>query len=342
MDVTVALCTWNRSSILDRTLQHFCELRVPGSVSWELVVVDNNSTDDTPAVVQSYAGRLPVVRLFEPVQGVSSARNRALGAARGELLLFTDDDILVDRDWVGAYLDAARRWPAAGFFGGPIVPSYDREPPAWFRRHEKILGPYIGEALDLGERERPFTPNEWPWGGNMAFRRGAVRDVRFEPALGRRGNERAACGELVFCRELARAGLEGVWAPAARVAHRVGAERLTVSFLRRNFFGQGVTDVRMSGDRETAKRMFGVPRWLVRATASAHVRYAWQRATGNGDWVVSLIDASRSLGALSEYRRRRGHGPGMGETGGPPVAPVQQGPRETDGGDGRRAAERLG
>ncbi len=305
MDVSIAICTWNRAKRLNRTLQQLCSVRVPERLDWELLVVENGCTDETAAVIQSYADRLPIRRLVEPALGVSNARNCALREARGDLLIFTDDDILVDEDWIDAYTSAARRWPNAGYFGGLIAPLYDQEPPPWFRAHEHILGPYIGEAHDLGVAERPFAPNEWPWGGNMAFRRLAFQTTSFAANLGRRGRERTAGGELAYCQALVAAGFEGVWVPTARVQHLVEAERLGLGFIWRNFVGQGVTDVRFEGRPKGVALMFGVPRWLILEAMRSRLRYLWQRITRNPAWFMSFLDAARARGALSEYWRQR-------------------------------------
>src|SRR4051812_37235025 len=104
MLITVAVCTWNRAGLLDRTLSRMCQLRVPEGVEWELLVVNNNCTDETDAVLARYQGRLPLRRLSEPSQGHSHARNRAVRAARGELLIWTDDDVLVEPDWIAGYV----------------------------------------------------------------------------------------------------------------------------------------------------------------------------------------------------------------------------------------------
>src|SRR5262249_21230021 len=116
--VSVIICTWNRARLLDMTLEHFARLRVPAGVEWELVVVNNNSTDDTDAVLQRHEGRLPLRRLFEPRPGKSFAANLALAEARSDLILWTDDDVHVDPDWLAEYVAAARAWPDASFFGG--------------------------------------------------------------------------------------------------------------------------------------------------------------------------------------------------------------------------------
>ena len=107
MDVTVAICTWNRARLLDTTLARMCSLRIPAGIRWELLVVDNNCTDETPAVIERYASRLPIRRLVEERQGTSFAKNCVLSQAEGELLVWTDDDVLVDENWLAAYLEAA-------------------------------------------------------------------------------------------------------------------------------------------------------------------------------------------------------------------------------------------
>src|SRR5690242_17387042 len=263
MDITIALCTWNRAQVLSRTLHHICGLRIPAGITWELIVVDNNCTDDTASVVESFSDRLPIRRVVEAAQGISNARNRALKVAQGDLLVFTDDDVIVDENWLGAYLSASRRWPEAGYFGGVITPAYDEPPPTWFREHRSLLDVYLGQAHDLGQVERLFNASEWPWGPNMAFRRAAFERARFRSDLGHRGSERAVLEERVYCDELRNAGVAGVWVPEARVAHRVGADRLSLSSVYRTFVSLGRTRVRLWGIPPGTATWSGVPRWVI-------------------------------------------------------------------------------
>src|SRR5260370_34261599 len=104
MRASVIICTWNRPRLLDQTLEQMARLRLPPDVAWELLVVNNNCTDQTDTVLRRHQSRLPLRRILEPRQGLSHARNAAAAAARGEILLWTDDDVLVDRDWLAAYL----------------------------------------------------------------------------------------------------------------------------------------------------------------------------------------------------------------------------------------------
>src|SRR5438876_1065934 len=179
MHVTVAICTWNRAALLDQTLARMRDLCPPAGVTWELVVVDNNCTDGTAAVVARHAAHLPVRRVVEPKQGHSNARNRGVDEARGDYLIWTDDDVLVAPDWLGAYSAAFSRRPDAGYFGGKIEPWFEADPPpAWVTANLDLLQGML-VIRDLGPEERPFAKDEQPFGANMAFPLAVQRRHRF-------------------------------------------------------------------------------------------------------------------------------------------------------------------
>jgi glycosyltransferase involved in cell wall biosynthesis len=117
--VTVAICSWNRAALLRETLKQMTHLERNDSIDWELLVVDNNSTDQTPDVLAEFAGQLPL-RLREPKPRKSNAANLVVKEARGEYILWTDDDVLVEPDWLRQYVTAFQRYPNAEVFGGRI------------------------------------------------------------------------------------------------------------------------------------------------------------------------------------------------------------------------------
>ena len=183
--VTVAICTWNRCSSLEQTLEGFTRLEAPTDASWELVVVNNNCTDRTDAVIRAFEGRLPVRRVFEPKPGLSHARNRGVSEATGDYILWTDDDVTVCREWLIEYVNAFRRWPAAAIFGGPIQPWFDGTPPAWLLEiYPTVAGVYA--ARDFGPEPVSLSAHVIPWGANYAVR--AVEQARhpYDPDLGYR------------------------------------------------------------------------------------------------------------------------------------------------------------
>jgi glucosyl-dolichyl phosphate glucuronosyltransferase len=127
--VTVAICTWNRDHLLRQTLEEMTRLAVPAGLVWELLVVNNNCTDDTDGVIAAFAKRLPIRRLFESQPGLSHARNRAIAEAAGDYVVWTDDDVLVSPEWLAAYARAFARRPDAAVFGGPVAPWFPTTPP---------------------------------------------------------------------------------------------------------------------------------------------------------------------------------------------------------------------
>ena len=120
MFITVAICTRNRAELLCRAMDTIVALTIPAGVEWELIVIDNGSTDNTAEVLAGYKDRLPIRRVYEPVAGLSNARNRAVVEARGDYICWTDDDVLLDRGWLLKYHEAFARFPEIAYFGGPI------------------------------------------------------------------------------------------------------------------------------------------------------------------------------------------------------------------------------
>lgn len=299
MTVTVVICTWNRSTLLRRTLAALEKLEVPVSLHWDLLVVDNASTDDTASVVESFVGRLPVRRVVESRQGLSHARNRALSEASGELLLWTDDDVLVAEEWISAHVAAAERFPDAPFFGGTVDPWFERSPPRWIARNlDQLRGAYA--IRQLGDDVRPLRPGEMPFGANMAMRRSAIRGMRFDTALGRSGEELLSGEETEFLRRLqADSGRSGVWVADARVRHFIPAERLSASYLRRYYEGLGLS----AGSRADpeGRTVLGVPPWTWREYVERTAVYLARWPVKDEPWV----EAFRRRAWLAGYIRGR-------------------------------------
>jgi glycosyltransferase involved in cell wall biosynthesis len=306
MTVTVAICTWNRAALLDRTLSEMRKLRTPDGLRWELLVVNNNCTDDTDAVIRRHSGRLPLRRLFEREQGHSHARNRALREARGELLVWTDDDVLVEPGWLAEYTRAAREHPEAGFFAGPIEPWYEVEPPAWFRRH---LGQLTGVVVlaDQGPEARPYRLGDQVFGANMAFRTAVAKAFPADARLGRVGGLLTGGDDTDLVVRAFRAGHTGYCLPGARLRHFVPAERVSEGYVWRWFRGSGHTLVRQTGDPGGA-RIWGVPRWALRRYVGARCRSALHRLSRNESWFEAFVDAARMEGVIREAFALRGAG----------------------------------
>jgi glycosyltransferase involved in cell wall biosynthesis len=299
VDVTVAICTWNRASLLDQTLARLAELAVPDAFAWEVLVVDNGSTDETAEVLARHAAALPLRCAREERRGLSHARNRAAAEARGELIAWTDDDVQVDTDWLTAYADGTRQFPDADFFGGPILPWFDAAPPEWIAASLSVIGSAFA-LCDLGPSRRPLTAQRLPYGANFAVRTAAQRRHLFDPALGRVGDELLSGDENEMMRRMLTDGHAGMWLPEARVRHLVPRERMTLDYVRQYYRGIGRTDVRVRGG--AAPRCCNLASSCAKAcvkAARAHVRRSLGRSH---DWVTDLRDANIHWGRFQAFR----------------------------------------
>lgn len=244
MRVSVVICTWNRCELLRDTLESLRVLEVPPGCEWELLVVNNGSDDGTDELLTEYEERLPLRRLFEPEPGLSRARNAAAHVAGGDLLLFTDDDVRVDDQWLRAFVDAAEAWPDALFFGGRILCRFAPDVPNWVKHHQTALAGMLC-LRDLGPTARSFEPAEFPFGPNMALRREALGLACFDERFGLKGAEQVRGSESSVFWRLQQQGARGVWVPRALVHHYVPGTRANLAYLWRYFHGGGRMSVRL-------------------------------------------------------------------------------------------------
>lgn len=208
--------------------------------SWECVVVNNASTDDTEERFAAFAAEHAGINLrmvFEPEPGVSHARNRGLSEARADLLAWIDDDERIGEHFIAAYLDFFDAYSGASVAGGRIVAEYPAGRPRWMSKYAEMP---VANPMDFGPAVRPFPLGRVPGGGNMAFRRSlAMRYGGFDVSLGRVGRELIGGEENDFFERLLRGG-ETIWyVPGAVMWHIIPPEKLTADYFRRLCFNVG-------------------------------------------------------------------------------------------------------
>lgn len=306
MKVSVIICSYNGAERLPRALASLAALQLPPSLRWEVIVVDNHSTDETREVATRFARQLPIRCVTEPRQGVSAARNRGVAEATGDLIAFTDDDVEVDSRWLQYLTGAATEQPEAAFLGGKILPRWPLPPPSWLAEHSRTLlsGPVV--HYDRGE-EPHFLPADERWmfyGANMAFRAAVFRTgYRFDERLGRQPGTLISGEETELMMRIARKGGRGFYVPEAVVYHPVPLERMTESYLRRWFVGMGATRVR-SGEVALTHLWFGAPRrvWcdMIRCALKFALSRWWLPAR---IWVRAEVKMATSYGIIRECRR---------------------------------------
>lgn len=269
--LSVAICTWNRAALLRQTLRRLSDVAPSARVSWELIVVNNNCTDDTDTVLEDFKGRLPLRRIFEGTPGLSNARNSAIAAARGRWILFTDDDVLVSNHWLDDCAAGTQTFPDAAAIGGRIEPWFPVEPDADLCQAFPFLR--IGFCgLDYGSLPRLLEPHEDLYGANLGFRLGAIEGLRFDPRLGVSAGSAVVGEETDFVRRLRARGDTVVWWPAMQVRHYIDPSRMTRDYLLHFSVGHGTTQVLVGPPDEQSRRLFGVPHWLWRKYLQASCR----------------------------------------------------------------------
>lgn len=291
--VTVAVSTRNRLRTLGDCIESVLAQTYPKD-AFEIVVVDDGSTDGTAAVAQRFVGDgPPTVRcVHQPHVGLSVARNRAIADGRGDLICFLDDDAVATPTWLQAMAAAANRHPDVECFGGRLLLRLEGRAPRTCEAES------LGATLDLGSHEQTVTLVK---GSNMAIRRSAFARIGlFNPALVWRGDEDN------WLRRLHDAGGRALYVPDGLVWHRRLPADLAMWKLLKTRFGWGVGQIQF-------KRETGVPfrpRAELRALRAALVHAYRDRCTGG------LLQAAIKVGALwgasfGELRKPRQAAPSL-------------------------------
>ena len=299
--ISVVICTWNRSRLLRLTLEQMTRLEVPPGTDWELLVVNNNCSDDTDAVLADFKERLPLIRLGESRPGKSFAANLAVQQARGDYIIWTDDDVLVAPDWLKAYLQAFASWPDATIFAGAIEPWFEETPPQWLAEiFPQVANAYA--ALDHGPTGFALTSETYPYGANMALKRSAHLEEPYDTRIGPRPNSGIRGEEMILARRLMAAGATGRWIPEARVRHFIPPNRQTLAYLREYFFGSGEALGILGRNDQGERRLFGRPLWLWKEAVSGEISYRIGRVMGSPEkWIESFRRANVARGRLKRY-----------------------------------------
>lgn len=242
LDLSVAICTYNNATLLDRTLVAFEEQCVDAMFAWSVLVVDNNSTDDTLLVVQRYIehSTIPGLRLIcEERQGLGYARQRAVMETQAEFIAFVDDDCLLEPDWVEQAIAFCAAHPQMGAVGGAVRPMWEAPP------SELVLGDvHALAAQDYGEAPCQLDTNQGLVGAGLVLRREAVLASRWLERMAlvdRSGGNLTSGGDVEINLRIRNTGYELWYNPVMRLDHYIPRRRMSLSYLCRLHRGQGLS-----------------------------------------------------------------------------------------------------
>jgi glycosyltransferase involved in cell wall biosynthesis len=271
--ISVIICTYNRSESLKKTLSSLGGLSGLDSIDWELLVVDNNSSDGTREVVEEFisASGRNCRYLFEKKQGLSQARNRGIREAEGEVIAFTDDDVLLDPKWLTNLAEEFEN-DGVACVGGKILPSWEKPRPGWLEGD--LLN--ILALLDLGE-EKIRLSEPVIWGANLAIRSSMFRQYGgFDTNLGRTEGKLYAGEETKFIRMLLEKGETVLYCPSILVHHCIPEFRMKKSYFRKWSFDKGELKGKMMGDYQQ-KNLIGIPHHVLYETVQSSWKYLWRQ-----------------------------------------------------------------
>lgn len=300
LKVTVAIPTYNRAAFLRQTLAGLVEQQFPRD-HFEILVIDNNSTDQTQAVVAEFAQAHPAPRYIkETKQGLDYARNRAIAESRGEVIVFGDDDILMNPDWlaqiaVPMLVDEHQR---IGAVGGEVIPVFPDGLPPWVAEWHSPLA----FRPDLG----PLEAKHSPMGANLAFPRWVFDQLGvFHTALDRAAGNYFSGGDSEMIRRVRAGGYEVWFAPAATVKHQMPASRTTFRYASRHAFDSARSRVIDRAGQPGAARYF-IGRFLgniFKALGFGLLSLLSLIILRTGDAKKALVRAWRSCGYLYQIPR---------------------------------------
>jgi glycosyltransferase involved in cell wall biosynthesis len=242
-DITVAICTHDNADVLDRALRRLARQRITGA-SWELLVVDNRSSDRTPELLRAWqeSGAFPLMRVVrEERLGLSHARRTAVNEARSDLIAFIDDDCFLERGWIAAALAFARREPRAGAFGGRVRIRWETPPTDIGRRCEWLLA-----RQELGDVPVKLPPVAGVplVGAGIVIRRAALLESGWIERchfMGRTGKALTSGDDAEISFRIRSAGWDLWYTPTMKLDHVLAAWRSDPSYLTRLHHAVGLT-----------------------------------------------------------------------------------------------------
>jgi glycosyltransferase involved in cell wall biosynthesis len=291
-DVSVVLCTFNRATLLGDAVAALVEqIDAP---EYEVIVVDNNSTDETRRVLEPFIATGAIRCVHEPAQGLSYARNLGIATASADVVAFTDDDVRVDATWIRSMARAFAEHPDVDMIGGKVEPRWQADPPAWLRQagHAPLA------LVDYGQATLPITPSEPRCliGANVAVRRRALERLGgFSPRLQRVGDGVGSTEDHDFQMRLLESGGAALYDPRIVARALVPGERLSKRYHRAWHQGHGRFYAMMRDPLFERSRaaLFGVP---------AHV---YRSAVGEASaWALSLLRGRPSTAFAHELHFR--------------------------------------
>ncbi len=301
-EISVLLASYNGSDLLRRTLEGYVALGDPG-FDWQIIVVDNASTDDTQAVLEDFKDKLPLLALHEPQAGKNRALNKGIPALTSDYVILSDNDSIPHAGFLNHWVDAFKAQPETDVFGGSITPLFDVEMPGWMLEHK----PRFVELYALRENipDGPIGA-DYIFGPNMAVRKSVfTKGVIFDEGVGPNGaiSNYAMGSETAFCRHAADKNMTLGFAKTPTVSHIVRPNQTTQEFRNKRAFRLGLGTARKHAIE--GKIAPASPNPLIRnlkAVAEPIIRHLKDLKIRSQTWVSDPLAKSEAIWNLHFFR----------------------------------------
>lgn len=257
--LTAIICTYNREKYIRPLLESLAANDLPKS-DYEILLVDNNCQDNTRGVCEAFAQAHPDLTFrytTEPEQGLSAAKNRGIREAHGDLIVYVDDDALVDEHYLSDYTKWFAEHPKTMAAGGPIEPLYETQEPSWMSSYTKAL---LTAWMDYGKEVREYPKGRYPGGGNAAYRKEVFDQVGlFNTELGRKGTSLMASEEKDIFDKMHALGMQVLYLPWPVLHHIIPQAKLEEPYFNRLTSQIGISERKRTlalGKGKYMKRLF--------------------------------------------------------------------------------------
>ena len=236
--ISVIVCTYNRSAYLGKTIDSLLDQTIPDE-HYEIIIVDNASTDSTASVVKGYSNK-NIRYIYENNMGLSYSRNTGFRESKGKIVAYIDDDAVACRDWLERILEVFSQDDAIAAVGGKIVPVWEVDKPDWITPN---LYTYFS-CIDWSDKPFFLKKGSYLYGCNMSFRKRVLADCGgFSTRLGRIGNNLLSNEEWELFKCIDTKGLKKYYDPDIYVDHTVISSRIKWKWLKSRLYWQGISNL---------------------------------------------------------------------------------------------------
>lgn len=303
--------THNGAKTLPMMLQSLT--KIEQSVAWEIIAVDNNSYDGTAIILDSFREALPMTVLRNSKRGKNSGLNLGLRHAKGDLIVFTDDDVIPNTDWLTRFKICAEANQGYDIFAGRILPFWTATPDPIVVNNAPLGTTYA--LTSDNQVEGPINPGD-VWGPNMAVRKSVFKGGHsFNEAVGPDEGNYIMGSETEFTVRVNAAGHKCWFCGAAKVQHIIRQHQMQQKWVIKRAYrsGRGQRNSEVTGKASQARKFLGIPRWRFRALLTQYFRLALSSLSGNRDsrfsalWEISFLKGYIIEGVKQSFRKSSPH-----------------------------------